>query len=458
VPSAPLPTVKDVWAIAWPMITAYISVPLMGLASVAVMGHLDDTRYLGGVGLATNFFSFFYFVFAFIRWSTTGLAAQATGRARRTGDTRELRDILLRSIGIGAVLGGLLVLLRTPLLSLVMGLLTPSTVLQGEAHRYADWRIFGAPALLATYAMNGWFIGSGQPRAVLRMTLVANGVNVLLLLLFVQGWGWRSAGAGVATALAEWAGLLTGLVEVKRSGGVRWRGLLFSHLVQRAALVELFAANANVLVKTLFTIAVFFGFLGISGRLDPVALAANLVLLQLFYFISYALEGFANACSAISGQAQGSGNIGAVQRALTLCHRCALGTGSFFAVVVLVGGHHFVGWMSSLPGVVGRADHFMGWLAVVAVVLAGPSVYDGFFIGTVQLGALRNTAVAGAVSFGLMCWVGLPLLGNHGLWLAFAGHFVVRQGVATAQHRRARRPQPVAEVGALRSPLESGSQ
>ena len=37
------------------MIAAYASVPVMGLMSVAVMGHLEDPRYLAGVGLATNF-------------------------------------------------------------------------------------------------------------------------------------------------------------------------------------------------------------------------------------------------------------------------------------------------------------------------------------------------------------------------------------------------------------------
>ena len=36
------------------MIAAYASVPVMGLMSVAVMGHLEDPRYLADV-LATNF-------------------------------------------------------------------------------------------------------------------------------------------------------------------------------------------------------------------------------------------------------------------------------------------------------------------------------------------------------------------------------------------------------------------
>jgi MATE family multidrug resistance protein len=79
------------------MIAAYASVPIMGLMSVAVMGHLEDPRYLAGVGLATNFFAFFFFIFAFVRWSTTGLAAQAAGRdAARGYDGTELSAVLLR--------------------------------------------------------------------------------------------------------------------------------------------------------------------------------------------------------------------------------------------------------------------------------------------------------------------------------------------------------------------------
>src|SRR4051812_13080764 len=86
----PHPDLRTVWSIAWPMMLAYVSVPLMGFASIAVMGHMDHPRFLAGVGLSTNFFAFFYFIFAFIRWSTTGLSAQAKGRLTALGGHNDL--------------------------------------------------------------------------------------------------------------------------------------------------------------------------------------------------------------------------------------------------------------------------------------------------------------------------------------------------------------------------------
>ena len=47
----PQPDFRTIWSIAWPMMLAYCSVPLMGFAAVTVMGHLENPRFLAGVGI-----------------------------------------------------------------------------------------------------------------------------------------------------------------------------------------------------------------------------------------------------------------------------------------------------------------------------------------------------------------------------------------------------------------------
>ena len=65
-----------VWSLAWPMILANLSVPLLGLVDTAILGHLSDSRYLSAVAISTSLLAFLYWGFGFLRMGTTGASAQ----------------------------------------------------------------------------------------------------------------------------------------------------------------------------------------------------------------------------------------------------------------------------------------------------------------------------------------------------------------------------------------------
>lgn len=67
-------------------ILSNIAVPLAGLVDTAMLGHLDDVRYLSGTALAGILFNYVYWTFGFLRMSTTGETAQAVGRGDRRGE------------------------------------------------------------------------------------------------------------------------------------------------------------------------------------------------------------------------------------------------------------------------------------------------------------------------------------------------------------------------------------
>lgn len=106
---APL-THRGVWALALPMILSGISQPLLGLVDTAVVGHLPDARYLGGVAVGARLVPFVFWQFGFLRMSTTGFATQALGRE----DGDELRAVLGRALLAGLVLALLILLLQAP--------------------------------------------------------------------------------------------------------------------------------------------------------------------------------------------------------------------------------------------------------------------------------------------------------------------------------------------------------
>ena len=68
-----------IWGLAWPAILSNISLPLLGLVDTAILGHLDNTRYLGAVAVGSSLLAFVYWGFGFLRMGTTGLVARAHG-------------------------------------------------------------------------------------------------------------------------------------------------------------------------------------------------------------------------------------------------------------------------------------------------------------------------------------------------------------------------------------------
>lgn len=66
-------------SLAIPLIISTITTPLLGAVDTAVVGQLPDPAYIGGVAVGTMIFNTMYWLFGFLRVSTSGFAAQAYG-------------------------------------------------------------------------------------------------------------------------------------------------------------------------------------------------------------------------------------------------------------------------------------------------------------------------------------------------------------------------------------------
>src|SRR4029077_17061878 len=95
-PSAESPrtTHRQVWAMAGPIILANISVPLLGAVDTAVVGHLPQAYYIGGVAIGAMLFTYIYHLFNCLRMGTTGPTAQARG----AGEYAEVRAMISRAL------------------------------------------------------------------------------------------------------------------------------------------------------------------------------------------------------------------------------------------------------------------------------------------------------------------------------------------------------------------------
>ncbi|AXY43584.1 MATE family efflux transporter [Halomonas sp. JS92-SW72] len=430
---------RRLWLLAWPIILSNITVPLLGLVDTAVMGHLPDSRYLAAVTLGATLFSFLYWGFGFLRMGTTGLTSQAVGRENDT----DVRNLLGQSLLLAALIGTLLILFSRPLIALGLWLLGGSEVATALAAEYAEIRILSAPAVLANYAILGWFLGQQNSRVTLAILVLTNGINIALDLLFVVGLGMTSDGVAWATVIADYSALAFGLWLVSRQLKLLEERFLRSRLLALAAYGELFAVNANLFVRTLgllFAMAFFTSRGAVQG--DTV-LAANAVLLQFIMLTSYALDGFAHAAEAIAGRAVGRRRWDEFGQAVRSAAWLSLVTAGAAALAFALGGQWLIALLTGLPEVRATAASYLPWMVLMPLIAVWSYLLDGVFIGATAIREMRNSIFAGLAAYLPAWWLTQALLPetltNHGLWFAFTLFAVVRSGVLGAYYLRHRR-------------------
>ena len=66
---------KQIWSLSWPVIIANLTIPLVGLADTAIMGHMPTSEYIASIALGALIFTFLYAGLNFLRMGTTGIIA-----------------------------------------------------------------------------------------------------------------------------------------------------------------------------------------------------------------------------------------------------------------------------------------------------------------------------------------------------------------------------------------------
>lgn len=410
----PLPH-RAVFGLAWPMIISNISLPLLGLVDTAILGHLDDAKYLAAVAAGSAVLAFLFWGFGFLRMGTTSLVARAMGKQ----DHAACRQLLWQGLVMAFALGILLMVLRSFIFPVAMLWIKPSAAVVELAINYCQIRIYSAPAALANFAVIGWFIGMQNTRAPLSIMVTTNLLNILLDGLFVLVLGMKSDGAALATAMADYGGLVLGLLLVRRSLGKLPGKLVPAELVRPAAYRELLRVNRQLFVRTTCLLFTFAFFTAQGARLGDTVLAANAILMQLLLLTSHGLDGFAHAAEALVGKAVGGSDRSALPRVCKAATVWSLIVAVGFTVFFIVFESHLVALLSDIDTVSNAVLHYYIWLYPLPLISVWSYLFDGIFIGAGKTSEMQNTMLMACLGIFVPIWWLTLEWGNHGLWFAF---------------------------------------
>ena len=426
--------------LALPSIVSNITVPLLGLVDTAITGHMGEARYIGAIAVGSMLFNIMYWLFAFLRMGTGGMTAQAYGR--KDFDEADLTG--LRAICISSLIGLAIIVLQYPLLHLAMWFIAPDENITQLVYSYCYICIWGAPASLGLFALNGWFVGMQNTKIPMIISITQNVVNILVSLLLVYCLGMKIEGVALGTLIAQWAGFFMGsFFFVKKSSrltGIRRRLLAYrpnhqhpspnthhpSAIFEPSAMKAFFTVNRDIFLRTLFLVSVNLYFVVAGAKGGEIVLAVNTLLMQLFILYSYIMDGFAYAAEALCGRFYGAGDNISLKETIRKVFYWSMGLTAIYSIVYGVGGLDFLRLLTNEESVISASEEYIFWAILIPISGMVAFVWDGVFIGmTMTKGMLSGTFVAAIVFF--ITYFSLETtLHNHALWLAFILYLAAR--------------------------------
>ncbi len=408
--------------LAGPLILSNMTIALQGMVDTAVVGHLEKPAYIGAVAVAAVIFSFLYWGMGFLRMGTVGIIAQLKGEENHD----RLRSALLHSCFLGVVISILILLLRTPIITLGLDLVGGTPDVKYYARIYFYWAVWSAPAVLINMTCVGWLLGLQNARATLYVTLLISLLNIVLDFVFVFGLHLDVRGVALASVISQYSGCaLAGMFiyrELKRHPGEWSRSVIFD-LKDFSAMIML---NQNIFFRTLCLIFAFAFFTSQGAKQGELILAANAILLNFQMLVALGLDGFANAAEALVGKAIGAKDRKQFQESVYSATIWGAGVAILYSLLFILAGTSLVNVMTDIEAVRQTAYLYLPWMMMSPVISVWCFLLDGIFIGATRGSELRNAMLFSTFVVYLPCWYLLQGLDNHGLWLALMGFFVAR--------------------------------
>jgi MATE family multidrug resistance protein len=421
---------RSILRLAIPNIVSNITVPLVGIADLAILGHLKDNpeNYIGAIALGGMIFNFIYAIFSFLRMGTTGFTAQAFGAK----DKVESSLIFARSMMVALAGGILLIMIQVPIDWFTFSILDSSELVEGLASEYFFIRIWAAPATLGLLALNGWFLGMQNARVPMVIAVLINVLNVAANYTFVYGFGMKADGVAWGTLIAQYTGLVLGLVLFMRYYGSILKHWNYQAMIQLKALKRFFMVNRDIMIRTIMLILAFSFFTAHSAKMGDDMLAINTLLLQFLLLFSYFLDGFAYAAESLAGKFYGAGDHNSLRKFIKNIFVWGVVISIPFSLAYFIAGRNILFILTDHPEVINQASPFLFWLGIVPLASFAAFIWDGIFTGCTATAAMRNTMIIATLVIYIPLNYILPSdWGNHSLWLALMVFMLARGVIMT---------------------------
>lgn len=417
-------TNREYLGLTVPFMLSTMTQPLMGAVNTAVMGQLPDPKYIAAVSLGAILFNNLYWLFGFLRVSTTGYAAQAFGAADKELGTLAFFKPLVLALLISLAC----IVFQKPILEGYLAMIGAAPEVNDLCREYYYILIWGAPLVLGNYVALGWLMGQTRVRASVFMQVSMNVLNMALSIWFVFGLHMDIVGVAFATLLSQLYGGVLSVVLMYYYGEFDYKNLPWGELLDWRTFIGMLKVNVNLMIRTACLLTVNNIIAAVGASFGTVVLAANAVLLQLKDIMSYLIDGMANGAAIFSGRAVGAKSGAGLEAAIRMTFKWLVVLAAVLMGVYAAGNEFFICLFTNIDEVVAMAMTYNAFVLFYPVCAGIGMVLYGVFCGATRTAPVRNMMLMALAVFYVLQWQLVPKIGNSGLWVALLG-FMAAQSV-----------------------------
>ena len=394
-----------------------LTTPLLNSVDTAVVGNLSNPVFIGGVTLGGTIFNTIYWLFGFLRVSTSGYSAKAFGE----NNEKEEITVLIRPVLISLILGFLFVIFQKPILWGFIHFFDAGKEITKYIEIYFNILIWGAPFVFLNYTFLGWIMGRKEIKKCLILQLMTNIVNIFLDLYFVEVLGMDVAGVAVATLISQIMTTLLSIFIILRTFSLKkiLHNINLKEIFDRSEMKKVGAVNSDLVLRTVCLLVATNLFLEKAAHNGKIILAANSILFQVQYLMSYIFDGFANASSVFSGIAAGEKNFRKLKWVMRKSIQFCVIISIFLSTAFVFGGKKLLLFYTKNAEVINTANQYKIWIIIFPLVVSFGLVIYGNFTGTTETEYIRNSMIQALIVFLIFYFAGTAITQNHGLWLSF---------------------------------------
>lgn len=395
-----------------PFILSTITQPLLGAADIAVVGKLNNVNYISGVSIGTLIFNTIYWIFGFLRVSTTAFSAQSS----HYGDKKRVSDIFFRPIMIALFISLIIVVFQNIIFESSMKFIKPELEIEKAATTYFKILIWGAPFVLINYVLLGWLMGLGNIKASMTMQISGNLLNIILDIIFVTVFNFKVEGVAYATLISQIFSTFLGVYFIFPYTYHKYIDL--KSIINKKELIGIFCVNRDLMVRTICLVSHNNLFTMASSNLGGDILATNAILFQIMSIISYAFDGIANTASVFAGRARGQKD----NLLMKNCWKKTFYWGVIFVilttVIYLIFSDSIIRIFTKLPNIILLAKEYSKWILLYPSIAFLGLTFYGVFTGSAKTFPIMTSTVIAFILFFISWKYLIPLYENNGVWIS----------------------------------------
>lgn len=421
---------KRIHRLAIPATIAGVAEPFLSLTDTAIVGNIpiQGAQALAAAGIVGSFLSMLVWVLGQTQSAISALVSQYLGKDNLDG----IKALPMQAMYVNVSISILVLVTSLAFKTEIFTLMNASGPLLEMCAQYFSIRIWGFPLTLFTFGVFGVF--RGLQNTLWPMLVALTGAFLNIGLDFILVYGIEGFIEPMFLEGAAWASLISQIVMAVFALSLLFLKTDFPLIVKgpiHPELKNIIGMSANLFVRSLALNTALILSVREATAMGTTYIGAHTILLNLWLFSAFFIEGYGTAGNSIGGKLLGAKNYTQLWELGKKVAFFGFVMGSILLVIGTIFYRNIGGLFSENEGTLLAFEGVFFILLICLPTNGVAFVLDGMFKGLGEMKFLRNVLLL--TSFGvfvpLVFWSNKMNWGLTGIWVAF-GCWMVARGLA----------------------------